>query len=77
MSREFLDENFVEWEAFASTGKFGFPDGPLIVFNCLSDRTIRPRVVRMAGAEVDAQRKLEQSSVQDLLALFNRAETLQ
>jgi hypothetical protein len=77
MSRVFQDENFIEWEAFASSGKFGFPDGPLVVFNCLTDRTMRPRVVRMAGDEADAQRKLENANEGDLLELFRRAETLQ
>jgi hypothetical protein len=76
MSRTFQDEDLVEWEAFASTGKHGFPDGPLIVFNCMTDRTVRPRVVRMAGDETDAQRKLEIASEKDLLDLLNRAEAL-
>ena len=76
MSREFQDDNFVLWEAFASTGKFGFPDGPLVVFNCLTDRTVRPRYVRLAGDEADAQRKLEKASDADLVGLLARAEAL-
>jgi hypothetical protein len=77
MSRVFQDENFITWEAFASSGKFGFPDGPQVVFNCLTDRSVRPRAVRMAGDEADAQRKLENANDSDLLELFRRAETLQ
>ena len=76
MSREFQDQNFITWEAYATTGKHGFPDGPLVVFNPISVRTLPPRYVRMAGEEVDAQRKLEKITDEDLRQLFSQSSEL-
>lgn len=73
MSRTFLDENLLSWEAFASTGAFGYPEGPRVVFQCLTNRTIRPRYVELEGEENNAQRLLEQIPADELVALFQTA----
>ncbi|MBX6362228.1 MAG: hypothetical protein IRZ00_00040 [Gemmatimonadetes bacterium] len=76
MSRTFQDENFYLWEAFASTGAFGFPDGPNVVFNCLTDRQLRPRYVEMPGSEPEAERALNSLSERELQELLEKARPL-
>lgn len=62
MSRVFTDENFVTWEAYASTGNFGLPENPRIVFNCLSDPDRRARFVVHQGDEADADALVNETS---------------
>ena len=77
MSRTFQDENFLVWEAFASTGDFGYPEAPQVVFNCLSNKTIRPRYVKLEGWEPEAQRRIQSVSDDELLKLFQTARPLE
>ncbi len=77
MSRTFQDENFLIWEAFASAGPFGYPEAANVVFNCLSNKTIRPRYVELKAAEPEAQRQLESIPDLDLLHLFQSARPLE
>jgi hypothetical protein len=74
MSRTFLDENLLTWEAYPSGGPFGFSDRPFIVFNCLSNRMLRPRYVSTVGDEADAERTVELASDEQLLEMFNRSQ---
>jgi hypothetical protein len=76
MARTFQDENLLVWEAFASTGEFGYPEAPNVVFNCVSNRTIRPRYVQMDGWEPEAQRELQTVSDAELFRLFQSARPL-
>jgi hypothetical protein len=76
MSRTFQDENFLVWEAFTSAGAFGDPEAPHVVFNCLSNRTMRPRVVELEGEEEDAQRTVQTVPEAELLRLFRYARPL-
>ncbi|HET9985526.1 MAG TPA: hypothetical protein VFQ38_18130 [Longimicrobiales bacterium] len=76
MSRTFQDENFYLWEAFPSTGAFGYPDGPSVVFNCLTNRMLRPRYVEMPGSEPEAERALNGLSEPELLELLRKARPL-
>ena len=55
MSRVFTDQNLLTWEAYASGGKFGLPERPKIVFNCLSLQDQRARYVVFEGDEADAE----------------------
>ncbi len=55
MSRVFLDENLLSWEAYASGGKFGLPEQPKIVFHCLSEPFRRARYVRHDGDNAQAE----------------------
>jgi hypothetical protein len=70
MSRVFLDDNLLSWEAYASGGKYGLAVEPQIVFHCLSDRSLRPRYVRHgednAGAE-HAVRSLSDGELREML----------
>jgi hypothetical protein len=77
MARTFQDDNFLIWEAFASSGAFGYPDAPHVVFNCLSNRTIRPRYVQLEGQEPEAQRRVQTVSEDELAGLFRSARPLE
>ena len=74
MSRTFLDDNLLTWEVYPTGGPFGFSDSPFIVFNCLSNRMIRPRYVSTVGDEADAERTIELASDQQLLEMFKRSD---
>jgi hypothetical protein len=66
MSRVFTDDDLVAWEAYASGGKFGLPEQPKIVFNCLSDPNRRPRFVIHEGQNAEAQEAVKRAD-DDLL----------
>ena len=70
MSRTFTDENMLTWEVYPTGGPFGFADQPFVVFNCLSNRMLRPRYVSTVGDEADAERKISLASNEELLAML-------
>lgn len=56
MSRVFVDDDLLTWEAYASGGNFGLAEDPRIIFHCLSDPQRRARfVVHEGGDEADAE----------------------
>ncbi len=61
------------WEVYPSGGAFGLAAEPFIVFNCLSNRMIRPRYVSTVGDEADAERTIDLASSEELLAMLKRA----
>jgi hypothetical protein len=76
MSRTFYDQNLLTWEVYPTGGPFGFSDRPFIVFNCLSNRMIRPRYVSTVGDEADAERTVELASNEQLYEMFRRSEEI-
>jgi hypothetical protein len=66
MSRIFTDGDLLTWEAFASTGAFGLPDRPKIVFNCLTHQDRRARYVISEGDRSEAEGVLAEMSVEGL-----------
>ncbi len=76
MARRFQDGNFLHWEAYASTGPFGYPERPHIVFNCLTDKTIRPRYMERPGEEPELARWVEAAPDTELRDLLEHARAL-
>lgn len=76
MSRTFTDENLLVWEAYPSGGDFGFSENPYVVFNCLSNRLLRPRRVTHDGDEADAERTVRQASASELAGMLQRAREI-
>jgi hypothetical protein len=76
MSRNIVDRNLLTWEVFATGGRHGLPDEPKIVFQCLSDRTLRPRFVRRGGDSASAQGAVQALDHQQLLEMLDVAEPL-
>ncbi|MGH7483051.1 MAG: hypothetical protein ACRELV_12925 [Longimicrobiales bacterium] len=76
MSRTFLDDGLMQWEAFASTGDYGFPARSRLVFLCLSDPGRRARYVSHAGDKADTERVLQDASPAELAELLRNAREL-
>jgi hypothetical protein len=76
MLRTFQDQNFLVWEAFASTGKQGFSDDPHIVFQCRTRPESRPRWIKAQGDEADAQGMLMNATDEQVLQMFNASTEL-
>ena len=74
MSRTILDENMLTWEVYPTGGLHGDSQQPQIVFNCLSNRMLRPRYVTIEGDEADAERKVSLASNEELRELFEQAD---
>jgi hypothetical protein len=70
--RTFLDDNMLTWEAYPSGGPHG-SEQPFIVFNCLSNRMLRPRCVQTDGDEADAERMVLEASNEKLQEMLRRA----
>ena len=71
MSQTFTDENLISWEAFATSGDFGFAERPRIVFNCLSNPDTPARYVDAPGDEADAGGQVmgyDEKQLRELLA---------
>ena len=76
MSKTFTDDDLLMWEAYPSGGELGFADRPYIVFNCLSNRLLRPRVVENGEHQADAERVIVKASQQELLELFRQSREI-
>ena len=76
MSHTFTDENLMTWEAYASSGRFGLAVRPSIVFNCLSDPTVRPRYVERPGNVADAEEQVIEYDEKQLRELLNESKPL-
>ena len=76
MSKTFTDENLLIWEAYPSGGDFGFSKRPYIVFNCLTNRLLRPRAIERGENEADAERVITRASQQDLLDMFRQSNEI-
>jgi hypothetical protein len=76
MARTFLDDNMLEWEAFASAGEFGYADRAHIVFNCLTDSSQRPRIVERTGDRAETEREVAGLAEGPLKELLRAARAL-
>jgi len=76
MSRRFQDSDFLVWEAYPSGSKFGYAERPHIIFNCLTNRRLRPRFVESEGDAADAERLVATARPADLLELLGSAREI-
>ena len=74
MSRTFIDNNLLTWEAYASGGKFGLAIRPKIVFHCISEPERRARHVTREGDEADAEQTLSEIQDEQLRTLLRQSE---
>lgn len=77
MSRVFVDDDLLTWEAYASGGRFGLPESPRIVFHCLSDPAIRARFVVHQGDEANAEETVHEVPEERLKAMLAEARELE
>lgn len=73
MSRTILDQNMLTWEVYPS-GAHGVSDQPQVIFNCLSNRMLRPRYISLQGDEADAERRISLASNEELLELLRQSD---
>jgi hypothetical protein len=74
--RTFQDRNFLVWEVYPSGGAHGFSDNPHIVFNCLTQKQLRPRFTDLGTDEADAQRRVVEASDDELLTMLEGSAEL-
>ena len=78
LSRRFLDEALIEWEAYVSAGQPGGSAAARIYFVCLNDVFERPRfVTHESGDTAEAHRVLAGYSDAELAALLEDATPLE
>ncbi|HEV2735242.1 MAG TPA: hypothetical protein VGV85_10425 [Longimicrobiaceae bacterium] len=77
MSRVFVDDDLLPWEAYASRGRFGLPEHPKIVFHCLSDPAVRARFVIHSGDEADAEEVVHEVPEERLKAMLKDSQELE
>ncbi|MDX1567200.1 MAG: hypothetical protein R3223_05315 [Longimicrobiales bacterium] len=68
--RTIQDDSFRTWEAYATTGQYGFSDPARIIFRCVTDPNERARFVTIDGDKSDAEarvRSLSNGELQDLM----------
>jgi hypothetical protein len=78
LSRTFLDEGMVRWEAYVSGGQPNTPHAARIYFVCLEDPFAPPRWLPHESRSVaEATRALADMSDADLLGLHSRSTPLE
>lgn len=76
MSRQFIDDDLINWEVFASTGRFSLPDDGKLVFVCLTDPDRRPRAIAFDAGAADTGAAVESLPDQRLRDLLERSRQL-
>ena len=76
MTRTIQDDDLQMWEAYASSGDFGFPDHSKMIFQCLSDRTRRARYVERDGSKSEVEKEISRLSDPELVELLTGAAEL-
>jgi hypothetical protein len=77
LSREFMDDGMINWEAYVSGGQPNTAAAARIYFVCLDDRFTRPRWVAHESRNVAAAtRDLADMSDADLVALLGESTPL-
>ncbi len=77
MARTIVDDDLRSWEAFASTGRYGFAPGSRLIFSCTTDPDERPRAYVVRGDKSDAESLLAGASRAELTELFAGAAPLE
>lgn len=74
MAKTFVDENFLNWEAYVSGGQPDSPEAARIFFLCLDARTTPARFVEHESRSVAAaERDLLHTSDDDLREMLARS----
>jgi hypothetical protein len=74
--RTFQDRNFLVWEVYPSGGRHGYSKHPNLIFNCLTQRDIRPRFIEGGSSEAEAERRIAEASPGELLQMLERAREI-
>lgn len=77
MAMTILDDELKSWEAFASTGPYGYAPHARVVFRCTTDLQERPRAYPTAFAKSDAEALVVRASPAELRTMLLGAEPLE
>ena len=78
LSRQFLDESLLEWEAYVSAGQPDTDSTARIYFVCLNDAFKRPRWTNQESRDVaEAHRTLAGLTDEQLIVMLQEAEPLE
>ncbi len=78
MSRVFVDDSLLTWEAYASGGNFGLAENPRIIFHCLSEPHRRARyVVHEGGDEADAEEAVHDAPEERLKEMLGASREIE
>ena len=75
MARSFQDDDLITWEAFASSGRFGYARNAHLVFNCLSDLSRRALVIQRTGDRAEVEREVLNMPEEKLRELLQQAQS--
>ena len=76
MTRTIQDADLLLWEAYATSGDFGFPDHSKMMFHCLTDPGRRARYTEREGDKSDVEQEIATLSDEELLSILDRTEEL-
>lgn len=76
MSIKFQDEDLRSWEAYASAGRFGLSERARIVFHCLTDPSLRAKVLEQDGGRAVAEGVVRDATPVELREFLSRAVDL-
>jgi hypothetical protein len=76
MSRTIVDAGLRSWEAFASTGRYGFAPHARLVFHCTTDPAERPRAYEIEGDKSDVEALVATAPDAQLRELLETAQPL-
>lgn len=70
MTRTLQDQDLLIWEAYATTGDYGYPQGSRMMFHCITDPGRRARFLEREWDKSDVEGELSRISDDELLRLF-------
>lgn len=70
------DDDFLEWDGWAASGRRGTPATARIVFRCITDPGLRPRAVEIAEGSGRAEALVQAAEPGELRDLLKRAEPI-
>lgn len=76
MTRTFQDDELRLWETYPAAPPFGATSGARIMFQCLTDPSLRARTLEHDGNRAGAARVLAGASGEELLELLRRSEPI-
>ncbi len=76
MARRFLDDDLMTWEAYASSGDYGFARPGRLMLHCLSDPAVRARYLKGIGDRAAVERVVETASLEQFRELLKKSEPL-
>ena len=77
MTRTFQDDDLLLWEAYAAAPRSGDDHGARIMFHCLTDRTLRARVLERPDEDRSAiEETVQKAEDGELARLLDEAEPL-